>query len=437
MANVYAVKSGNWSDITVWNTGALPTSADDVYSNNFTVTIDQDINVLSLRSRAGSPAVAGGGFVISSAVTVTVTGVSTGIIGGLGSCITFSGVSGVTATINASRIEGPDANNSQTINHAGAGTLTISCTVYAASGSSTNRYTILFNSTGVLNYSGATILGNFATASFVVTGTGTINMVANITGGSNVSAIDLNAAATVNITGDIYGGSNSGRGLSITASAIVSITGNVRSSVGGPGIFISGGNPQINVTGNVLPEVASPQVAINGQTVVIFLKIIGTISANTGQVAVASSSTSAINIFSGPFISSVNGIMPFSCTRMHYHVTINSYFEFRDSSTNGALPPATPAPATRLVSPDTVVDAPIPSDVRDGVSYALNTFTGTLKVPPTASVAFGVPVDNTTGVALLTGDSWIAAISSSNDPFAERLKNVATVQTTAAQIAAF
>ena len=37
MAIVRAVKTGVWSDTTVWNTGSLPTSADDVYSNNFTV----------------------------------------------------------------------------------------------------------------------------------------------------------------------------------------------------------------------------------------------------------------------------------------------------------------------------------------------------------------------------------------------------------------
>lgn len=43
MATRFAVKTGVWSDTTVWNTGALPTSADTVYPNGFTVTIDQDI----------------------------------------------------------------------------------------------------------------------------------------------------------------------------------------------------------------------------------------------------------------------------------------------------------------------------------------------------------------------------------------------------------
>lgn len=439
MANVYAVKTGNWSDPTVWNTGALPSPADDVFSNNFTVTIDQNVSVLSIRNRAASPAVAGGGFVISSAVTVTVTGASTGIMGGSGSCITFSGAAGVTATIDTSRIEGPDTNASQTINHTGSGTLTITCTSYSPSGAGSTRYTILFNSTGVFNYSGGAIVGVFSTQSFGVLGAGTLNIVANITGGSNTAGLDIGAAATVNITGDIYGGNNSGRGISVSASCILNITGTIRSSTQGPGINVNSSSPQINVTGNVLPEVTSNQAAINCQSFNSYLKIVGTITASTGSAAVVSTSGGAINIFTGPFISSTSGILPLYVTRMHYQRTLGSYYEFRDSSTNGALPPATAAPATRLVSPDTVVDSPIPANVRDGVSYALNALTGTLKVPAAGSVALGVPVDNTTGTAVLTPaavwDYATASITNASS-IGARLKNCSTVDTTGEQLEA-
>jgi hypothetical protein len=40
MANVYAVANGNWSAGATWNTGSVPTSADDVFANNFTVNVD-------------------------------------------------------------------------------------------------------------------------------------------------------------------------------------------------------------------------------------------------------------------------------------------------------------------------------------------------------------------------------------------------------------
>jgi hypothetical protein len=45
---------------------------------------------------------------------------------------------------------------------------------------------------------------------------------------------------------------------------------------------------------------------------------------------------------------------------------------------------------------------PAASDVRDGVSYASGALTGSCKVPAAGSVALGVPVDATTGTAVLT-----------------------------------
>jgi hypothetical protein len=74
MANRYAIANGNWSNSAIWNGGlGLPTTADDVYPNNFTVTVDQNITVLSLRNGAASPIVAGGTFALANGIIVTVT----------------------------------------------------------------------------------------------------------------------------------------------------------------------------------------------------------------------------------------------------------------------------------------------------------------------------------------------------------------------------
>jgi len=54
-------------------------------------------------------------------------------------------------------------------------------------------------------------------------------------------------------------------------------------------------------------------------------------------------------------------------------------------------------------------DYPAPANVRDGTAYNSGAQTGTLKVPPAGSVALGVPVDATTGTAVLT----LAAIEAS------------------------
>jgi hypothetical protein len=56
----------------------------------------------------------------------------------------------------------------------------------------------------------------------------------------------------------------------------------------------------------------------------------------------------------------------------------------------------------------TLIDAtanaamPAASNVRSGVSYASGALTGSCAVPAASSVGFGVPVDNTTGTAVLT-----------------------------------
>jgi hypothetical protein len=52
MATRYAVATGNYSNTAIWDNGAVPTSADDVYANNFTVTIDGTYTAQSIRNTA-------------------------------------------------------------------------------------------------------------------------------------------------------------------------------------------------------------------------------------------------------------------------------------------------------------------------------------------------------------------------------------------------
>ena len=54
MATRFAVAAGVWSNTTTWNDGTLPASNDIVHSNGFTVTLDQDITVGSLRNTASN-----------------------------------------------------------------------------------------------------------------------------------------------------------------------------------------------------------------------------------------------------------------------------------------------------------------------------------------------------------------------------------------------
>ena len=52
MAVRYAVATGNFSSGATWDNGAVPTSADDLYANNFTVTIDGTYTVKTIRNTA-------------------------------------------------------------------------------------------------------------------------------------------------------------------------------------------------------------------------------------------------------------------------------------------------------------------------------------------------------------------------------------------------
>ena len=50
MANYFAIKSGNWDDTTVWDSGIIPTSADTVFTNGYVVTVNSDVDVNQLRN---------------------------------------------------------------------------------------------------------------------------------------------------------------------------------------------------------------------------------------------------------------------------------------------------------------------------------------------------------------------------------------------------
>lgn len=179
MANVYATKTGNWSDVTVWNTGALPTAADDVRSNGFTVTINQDITVISINNTASTPAVAGGGFTVS---TNNLT---------INANINYGGVAVLTASQS--------------------GTLTI-----------------------VGNFSGTPTSGGVSGTNF--TSTGTINITGNVTAISANTNISINntGGGIINLTGNIIGGlSNGSIGINLTNASILNVTGNI---TGGSGI---------------------------------------------------------------------------------------------------------------------------------------------------------------------------------------------------------
>jgi hypothetical protein len=396
MANVFATKNGNWSDTTVWNTGALPTSADDVYANNFTVSINQNVTVLSIRSSSATGIANGGLFTLINGVTVSATGI--GFVAGATGFIAANLIDFTLSTPNSATLIGnislPGGDGAPTVRHNGTGTLNYIGSITSRSQSSTTG--ILVTSTGTLNVTGNQFSATGASAGVLLrmSGNGVINLTGDLIWQSSTSGtplVSITSAGTFNMTGTVYGGG--GFGIQSTGASLINIIGPIIA-----GVIVGGtlGFPALNTT--------------NG---------------------------SSVTILTGPFISHSSGIQPFIVVRMHYRRTIGSYYEFRDNSTNGALPPGASAPATRLVSPDTVADSPIPANVRQGTVYSLGSQTGTMIVPSPSNVANNVPVDNTVGTAVLDPNAiWAVPLTSINtlNSIGRRVKNAATVETTGAQI---
>lgn len=211
----YAVASGNWSNPATWDGGvSLPAAGDDVYANGFTVTIDQSVTVNSLRTTAGSIAVAGGGF--ASNVTNKTINVTSDITAGTSNCLSLA-TAGQSTIVNANSINGSSTTAacqgliisatssvvSVTTNsiNAGASTTTHGLTVTSTSTTVTINATNVtggassghgINQSGnntacVVNATIVTLTGGSASNSvgFIKTGSGTTTLtVTNLVGGT-------------------------------------------------------------------------------------------------------------------------------------------------------------------------------------------------------------------------------------------------------------
>lgn len=349
MATRYAVATGNWSDTATWDGGTLPTSSDDVYADGKTVTIDQNVTVLSLRTTARSGGTAGGGFAVSGAYTITASG--TGILAGSTDCLTCSNALGTTVTVTAA----------------------------ATGGGTSNADGVVASGAGTVNITGAVNGGTAVTTHGVhILGAGTVSVTGSVTGGTNSQAyaIKIAANATVTVTGALTGGSGAdGGALWVFSNCTLTVTGNVTGGAANAqasGIAIdTTGNPTITVTGTITAG-AAPAI---------------------GQRGDGASRGSTVTL-TGPFICSSNGLLPIAgWSNVKLSAIVNNEFRFKSSGTGTAS----------LWSSDVNSGAPSVANVRSGTTFGVsNEFTGTLAVPPANSVASGVPVDNTVGTAALS-----------------------------------
>jgi hypothetical protein len=427
MPNRWPIASGNWSNAAIWSGSIIPTASDDVFANNRTVTIDTNIQVLSLRTTATASAVSGGLFVSTNNIDIKATGI--GILAGGSDCLRITGSNFVTITGSST---GGSLLNCRGINISENGTLFISGTISAGAGVSAqqNHYGIL-NTAGNLTVTG-NLFGSVSNASAAVAASGgTTNIQGNLyrrpfavftllsgNGNANIygDMVILNNAGTttphviihagsgtLNFTGSVIGDGN-GYGISITSTGLVYVSGSVTSLT----------NVGILTTTNCT------------------LNVIGPIYSGPADPGIQSTSTSATVRVSGPLINQNNinavfspKIQLLSNSTPYYKIQSDTFgreVTFYDASYTSSLPAQT--------------------NVRSGSLYGgSNQFSGSMIIPSTASVRYGVPVDNVTGSATIVTpqdifDYAITSLTGSNT-IGERLKNISTVQTTAATIAAF
>jgi hypothetical protein len=388
MATITSAATGNWSATGTWVGGVVPTSADDVViAANHIVTLDVDATIISLTGAANATS----NVTISTSRTLTCTAtngiIAKSLTGPIGGLVRITGI-GIIVNINSNLIGAATGGGQAAVS-------VNSVCVVNINGELSNP---LVNSGGV-------------NAALNVQAAATINIIGNVTGGTNTgapsaNAIYANSACVLNILGNVLGGTTGANGTAIV-NTISACT--------------------INITGSCIARIAPAISSTQGST----LTISGSIAANNNTPSISSTSTAATVRVSGPLINQNNINAVFS-PKIQY---------FSDSHPTYTFQSDTFGKDVTFYDTSFTSSLPTQTDVRSGSLYGgSNEFSGSMVVPATSSVRYGVPVDQTTGSATLTPQDILTyAVSSltGSNTIGARLQNIATVQTTAATIAAF
>jgi hypothetical protein len=457
MPNRWAVANGNWSSLATWNGGlTLPTSSDAVFANRFNVTVDQNITVQQLRNTATSSVAEGGTFISTNGIQVAVSTGSTaatyGIYAGTGSvagtnsaCFTITGshfvgitgsilggsgtaavgankhgliiTNGGTGSIIGNIYGGNIANLSTSANNYGIFIISGSVTVTGSLiGGTSNECVALSILNGTASISGTLQAAGFASP--IIVGAGSAQV--NFTGTPTLSV--ASTAIYTNVTAIKVSGNNTG---------VINYNGPVISS-NVPGIRLSAGTMTVNITGSVSPQGLSNVIdSAIISSVASTINISGSITAAPNRPGIQSTSASGLVRVTGPLINQNNYPAIYS-PRIQLTSNSTAIYTLQTDTLNKN---------TTLYDTSFTSSLPNQSDVRSGSLYGgANEYSGSMVVPSTSSVRYGVPVDNTTGSATLTPQDILTYVVSSltaSNSIGSRLQNIATTQTTAATIAAF
>lgn len=422
-----ATASGKWSQ-SIWD--VTPSVGDDVFANGFTVEIDQNINVGSLRTTvSGVYAVAGGGFTLYQPLSVIAS--PRGFIPSTNiSCITTY-VSSGTALLSGDVISGVTAGLNSVITgvieHNGSGKIELYGNSIGVTNPGTWRTGVLNKSSGQITIFG-TVSGSSGQNNYGAynTADGTIevygNVLAGATSANRADGIWNNSTGLVKVFGNVTGtnaASNGMPGITNNSVGTVIVNGNVSAGTIGSGINNSS-------TGTLL--------------------VTGTITATPNAHGVVSSSTAARNEFTGTLVNSISGRQAVYCAKYLVHP------KMFDSATVQAVDRS--GTYVTFYAPEAYSTSYVPhvSSVALGTAYAAVSslsgvatdipvqLSGTMVVPSEASVSYGTLVGQTRGTAIHTPEQlqqvWNTNINTltAENSLGARLKNTATVQEVGQQI---
>lgn len=518
MAVRFARQAGNWSDPLTWDGGlTIPTTGDDVFSNGYNVTIDQDINVASLTNSItvlGMPlspipnmtsntTPSGEAFASqnnSSAwlafkkglldfntslywqgtVSVQIgyrfdvarsiqrysfyAGVGTSqrprdwTFQGSNDGISWTTLHTVTSAASSITYFSPNIANPSTYTYyrlnftaVQSGTNIIinyidmtESTDTVANGYGTNgrfisnnNRTITLTDLGLYRTAGGTqlclLIGGSSTTTNIIG-----NIAQYVIGNSTMDGILYmgGASNTVNVTGDVFVSTlatNLYRTVVTNASSnnILNIVGNAYSysnqTTATANCIFTIAQGTINIIGNVI------HYGIGGQpdnNVIYWLggtaNITGTLIGSTGPAKCVSAS---ILRLSGTVL----------CQNGYFPLNAVSQLQLSDSNPTTIRFQTTTNANKFMYTAGVALGNPAITDVRNGITYGPNSeLTGTSIMPSASTVTLGVVFDNgTIGTAQNTSASFLAELTASTDPLAERLRNVSTVDSTAATVAAY
>jgi hypothetical protein len=432
MATRRAVASGNWSATGTWNGGVVPTNGDTVYSNGFIVTINQDIDI----GGANNPIVNAGSFVSGQWYAITSVGttswisigaasntagtvfLATGVGSGTGTALALATITtaantpagaaaggGFTMSTVYAMTADLRAGTTQCLNvTATTGTLTLSG-IRALAGSASGAHAVNNNSTAMIGLTACTITAGGGSALGVNNAsTGTINIDGFCTfngGGGFAHAISNASTGTINVSGSntfTAGAGNGGFAINNASTGTINVTGSSTFNGGGqnaPAIN-NASTGSITVSGSCTFTGGIGAAALNNASTGSVIVTNSTFAASAFANAVSISSTAADVRLSGDFLDHWSGLKAVSGGKWRLGTAPTL------GQTRYALAGTTDSYFTMYGADNGSFGNPIAANVRSGVSYGGGNLTGSCAVPTAGSVALGVPVDATTGTAVLT-----------------------------------